>query len=543
MVDDRIRRKALSASTSKSMKGCLARFAGEKLLPRDDDPFTVSALGTSTHAVLEDLYNVTPKKRTKLKFLEIRDKHADEMWSEKARLEAEETPEAWAGKRQFWIDEVSRLGLGEFDITDPTQVTTYKTELPFDGVHIAGVPAMGFIDRVEVVKVADKDEYLVIDLKTGKMKNAFELNKHGDDHGDQIRLYSDAIREVTGKPAAIGRIHYTQFGVARDIPLTDAAMQKTREQFRSAWDTHNKVMETGEFTTEVGPLCGWCPLVNACPAAKAAGKVDLTNTTKVNGRRVVDPTLEATAYPAVQLGIPTIRPDAKKFGSKLPPVAPVVVDVAQKLHQIAASAVSTPTDPYADIPWSDVATAAEPAGSAHAGNDKYPTYAKEDIVTNPAAIFSDGKPWEPTINGTLNGASYAAIAVISLPQMAGELLHEAGRDITGASVDALTDLLAGIIVDVQKPLRGGEFDWAAGINTRIRGALRTTLETLPLPWDATSEDEWKAWRAKATKRTHVFVTKAIRTYNQLDVIPEPSYSALLPVAAPSPATVARKAAA
>lgn len=68
------------------------------------------------------------------------------------------------------------------------------------------------------------------------MKSAFDLRRRADDHGDQICIYTDAIREVTGETAAAGEIHYTQFGTPREIPLSELMMEHTRQDFRAAWD-------------------------------------------------------------------------------------------------------------------------------------------------------------------------------------------------------------------------------------------------------------------------------------------------------------------
>ena len=147
---------------------------------------------------------------------------------------------------------------------------------------------------------------------------------------------------------------------------------------------------------------------------------------------------------------------------------------------------------------------------------------------NDKPYFSEGKPWEPTINGLLNGASYSAMAVVSIPQIAGELLVEAGRPLNGPTLDRMTDLLAEIIITVQKSVRAGTFAWDDGINTRIRGALRTTIETLPMPWDATDESAWEDWQKAATKRTSVFIAKSLRLWNLGDNIPSTPFAALLP---------------
>ena len=526
VVDSRIRRKALSASTSKAMKSCLARFVGEKLLPREDDPFSDSELGTSTHAVGEDLYNLPAAERTLLTFDRLRAEHAEKKWSaEEFAKSGIDDATAWDQRKERWLNEINRLGRGIFDIENPADQVVHETEMSFDGVLIAGVPAMGFIDRVDVVKVRNRDRFKAIDLKTGKMKSPFDLRRYGDDHGDQIRLYSDAIREVTGESAAIGEIHYTQFGTAREISLSEMNMEKTRKDFRTAWDVHNRSVEAGVFPTKAGPLCSWCPLVNACPAAAAAGKT-------VSDRVKVEPAS------AVALGIPTVRPDAAKpLGTKVAVIEPVGV-ASTKPAPAAPSAPAPrndvpPVDPYETVV--DVSSlgqsrlvldAANAASAAHVPSDKAASTGTGTPAMN--TLFSEGKPWEPVINGKLNAASYAAMAVTSLPQIAGELLVEAGRPLNGSTIDRLTDLLAEIIVTVQKDVRGGEFSWDDGINTRIRGALRTTISTLPLPWDATTDAEWEAWQVQATKRTAVFIRKAVRLFELGDTIGHTSFAALLP---------------
>ncbi|QNE48700.1 PD-(D/E)XK nuclease family protein (plasmid) [Glaciihabitans sp. INWT7] len=530
VVDKRIRRKALSASTGKSMKGCLAKYAAEKLLPREKDPFSVSELGTSTHAIIEDMYNMPADDRTLDAFHALKDSHADIKWSADEFAKVSDTINLtdWEKTKLEWKGEIVRLGARVFEIEDPRQQTTYKTEMSFEGVTIAGgVPAMGFIDRVDVIVVREKDRFKIVDLKTGKMKSAFDLRRYGDDHGDQIRIYSDAVREVTGESAAVGEIHYTQFGTAREIPLSELMMDHTRKDFRAAWDIHNIVTDSGKFPTKTGPLCGWCPLVNACPAAKAAGKS-------------VSDKVKDVPPSAVQLGIPTVRTDAVHFGSKLPVTNPVVEPIAASAAIAAIkSAPSTEFIPLSDTAPADPFAGADTAqtasnSTAHVPDDKADNNGTgTNIMSIAESLFSEGKPWEATINGKLNGASYAAIAVTSIPQMAGELLIEAGRPLNNATIDRLTDLLAEIIITVQKDVRGGEFNWDDGINTRIRGALRTTIETLPLPWDATDEAGWVAWQSTATKRTTIFIKKGLRLFNLGTTIETSSFSSLLPTAVAS----------
>ena len=41
-----------------------------------------------------------------------------------------------------------------------------------------------------------------------------------------------------------------------------------------------------------------------------------------------------------------------------------------------------------------------------------------------------------------------------------------------------------------------------GVRNSIRGALRTTIETLPLPWDATDEQAWEDWQSAVAPIPH-----------------------------------------
>ncbi|MFE6966803.1 RecB family exonuclease [Agromyces sp. NPDC057679] len=521
VVDSRLRRKALSASTSKSMKGCLARFAVEKLLPREDDPFSASALGTSTHAVLEELYNLPAAERTQERFHEIKFKMAEEMWSEGARGEHPEQPSAeeWQQRKQLWLSEVDRLGLGEFKIVDPKSVVVFQNELGFEGVDIAGVPAMGFIDRVEVVEVAGKSAFRAVDLKTGKEKTPYDRNRYGDDHGDQLRIYSDALLAAEGKPAAQAAVHYTQFGNSREVPLTATAMNATRKEFRQSWDIHNQIMARGEFTTKTGPLCGWCPAVNSCPAAALANFK-------------ASPKVAKQPVTAVELGIPTVRPELKPLGSKLPPVKPVAPSAAVVIGQIAQATA----EQYTPIPHNDIAPPAQDWLPAHDTGDKFDSPMEEAMTT--AHLIAEGNPREQMLADKLNGASYAAIAVFSVPQMAAEILHDAGRPLAPDAIDRMTDLLASIIVEVQKVFRGGSFNWGDGLNTRIRGVLRTTITLTPMPWEATDEQAWIDWERVAVKRTTFFVNKGIRLYNFGSQVSGGSFAALLPAQDTTPAEAA-----
>src|SRR5699024_2014701 len=49
-------------------------------------------------------------------------------------------------------------------------------------------------------------------------------------------------------------------------------VQRALDRFTRNWTTLKKGVETGVFPCKTSALCGWCPLVNTCPAAIAEDK-------------------------------------------------------------------------------------------------------------------------------------------------------------------------------------------------------------------------------------------------------------------------------
>ena len=126
--------------------------------------------------------------------------------------------------------------------------------------------------------------------------------------------------------------------------------------------------------------------------------------------------------------------------------------------------------------------------------------------------MSELKPWEETNHdGSLNLNSYASTAAFGLVELAVEHLHAAGQKITMSSVDALSETLALVvqhcqeILDVPPSLQDGS-------HTRLRGALRTSLETMPAPFGE-DEEAWAAWVKRTEKRVLAIHGAALRLWS------------------------------
>ncbi len=251
-------------------------------------------------------------------------------------------------------------------------------------------------------------------------------------------------------------------------------MSKTVDSFKLSWKRHNRYMDTGEFPTKVSALCGWCPLVASCPAAADQGK---------EARKEDLPT-------AVDLGIPTLRPGtdpAPGGGAPVPAVASAGYATAQ------TTAVHIP-----------VAGAPVPALTM-----------KDSNMSNQI----EDKAWVPLLpNGELNPNSYASTAAFGLSSLAVKMIHKAGRPLSATEVLALAETFLHITTQAQMNWNGSS-SLADGANTRLRGALNTALDTLPIPFDA-GDQEWDEWVSIIIRRVQSITTVALSlAYNGADAKP------------------------
>lgn len=531
-VIDKIRRQALSASTSKSMQSCAARWVGERLLRNEvEDPFAPAPLGTSAHSIMEDMFDEDVYERHERTLalgeaLTIRD--SDIMWPD-VPAEDDGVRALTRINRRRWIEEVKTAYEGLFVIEDPKTIEVYARELQIDGLTINGVPTNGFIDRVRHgVNQRGKEGLIAEDYKTGKVPTKFHL-RYGDDHGDQIRIYAAALKEKTGEMPVGGTVLYTKFGEKREIDLSPGAMSKTLKTFELSWKRHNRYMETREFPTKVSALCGWCPLVNACPVAKEEGKTV--------SEKVAD-----QMHSATHLGIPALRP-----GASVAAMASTEDTVVAKHGQEVSFFMP---DPFSygipDEQMAEVERAAELAAHIYNSGENPITSTDKD---HRMSKITEGKVWEPyTAEGELNPNSYAAMGVFGTAELAVEALHRGGLPINGSNVKALATTFQHIVAEAQDHWTGST-SAADGANSRMRGALRTVLATLPMPFgeDAAA---WDAWVAAAIRRCKSITAVALHLFSEertespwealAGVAPEsaPAASAPAPKAAPKAAAKA-----
>lgn len=459
---ERVDRKYMSASTTKAMQGCPARFVADKLTDQPSDPMAPNEIGSDAHTVHERLFEDRPARRTHKRAVQHIVDLGYEKWTEDQEVE-----------RALWQRAVMDKLLPIFKIEDPTTVQVLSVEESLSGVSFGDVPLAGFIDRVDQ---ADDDTVRIVDLKTGRATSAADVKRWGhDEEGDQLRVYAAAYELKHGVRPKAAALHYTTTGKARRVPVTKPQVARSVDALRTAWYELKDYVEDAKFPTHVTALCGWCPLVNACPAAQREGK------------EAKIPAPEATF-----LGIPQVGPVAAEL--------PLVDDVPEE------PAAEWDDEPPVPDGWR------EGDVPAHTDIDSViDTVIEEYDMAGNGWSRSEGKPWEAKNTDTrLDPASAEAIAVIGLVELAVEKLDETEQKITPSNVRTLTGVLATVVMDAQDQVFGFR-DWGRASNTRVRGALRTVMATLPLPL-LDSDTSVREWEHAATRRITSILTVALDLY-------------------------------
>jgi putative RecB family exonuclease len=266
-VVDKLERKRYSASSSKSIAGCSARWAFEKQA-QVMGPFNDAVLGTAIHSQNEFLFGLPPASRT----LEAADKFieelADSRWPATMEMDTDERLKL----RADWLEQVQIRNAGYLARVDLTSIKVIANEMEIDTVFM-GVPTIAYLDRVDDLSAEfGPGKVGIVDYKSSKK---LPNPRYGDDHGEQQRLYQAIYESVHGVGTVVRvTLEYTRLGTAVEVDISDAAVTKTVDSYVKSWARHNRIMKSGEFLTKESTLCGWCGLVATCPTALATDKTD-----------------------------------------------------------------------------------------------------------------------------------------------------------------------------------------------------------------------------------------------------------------------------
>lgn len=267
--------------------GCAASWAADRLGPRNADPMSPANTGTIVHAVMEALYGLPAERRTP--------EAAMNLWTDcqtQARTRAAEAGLVFTDSQ--WHEHFAHYDAAVLAVFDESYIDTLPSDTDvvatersvgsFDAstftitpVPAWGVPVYGVVDRID--RRADgrlvMRDYKLKGLKNGTvaaMPDAAHLERFGDPYGHQQRIYAAALNADGTGELAEARLLFLGTREQRRIDLGQEAMSVTRDLLTSTWNGYRRMCEARTFEYKTGPLCGFCPLAEVCPAAAREGR-------------------------------------------------------------------------------------------------------------------------------------------------------------------------------------------------------------------------------------------------------------------------------
>lgn len=436
-VVDKLQRKRYSASSSKSIAGCSARWAVEKQA-QIMGPFNDAVLGTAVHSINEHLFTLPPAERTIEEADRFLAELALERWPDPEDISADEAEtERIRTSRAEWTEQVEVRNAGYLARVDMTKIVVIANEMKLE-LDFHGVPTVAYLDRVDdLSEEFGPGKVGIVDYKSSKK---IPDPRYPDDHKEQQRLYK-ALYEAIHGIGTVARVtlEYTRLGTPVNVEITDELVEETVGSYVKSWGRHNRIMKSGEFLVKKSTLCGWCLLVNTCPTAKEAGLVDRKG------------------------GLPT---------AEMLPIR--VVSETEKLSPSTTQPQPVPGD-CSSMSETTEATPIETVKGA------------------------EGRPWEFSIDGVRNPGSYEYTAAFGATSQAMKMIAAASDvKMTASTLTGLSATLHRMACEVQRQWLGG-VDAMASSHTRCRGAVATVIETMPAPFGGTSAD-WDKWVQSGIKR-------------------------------------------
>lgn len=346
-----------------------------------------------------------------------------------------------------------------FDIENPVDARPLMLETPIE-VDLDGVPFYGIADRID----KDSAGLKIVDYKTSGEKKArptqYALNRFGDSQGDQVTLYALALSNQLGEKVSGAELFFTGVGLKRIIELTPARKSRVKRDFHEAYASISKADSQHFFEYSPSPLCGWCPLSEICPSSKSAPKVGVPSLMDFAGQG-----LEGFKTPADEQNTD----------------APHIWNVSK----------SPAGEQNTDAP--------------HKGDVSQPKRKEVEMATKDK--WSDERPWEdpfPDIVPNANG--YGAQGAFGLVTLAYEHLKTNGHKTNRKNLAMLAGCLYLVVKAAQ--VRQGKFTGLSdGLNTRLRGGIRSVLAVNPFPLEG-SEEDIRSWMNGAVATLTVFADLA-----------------------------------
>ena len=245
---------ALSASRAKEYERCPLQYRLHVLDGYREPETRAKALGTVVHAVLEELFGLTPHERT----------------PEAARARVAPAYEAVVAKTpaiadlfadeedlQAWLEDARGVIDGYFAIEQPQWIAPAAREQRVTTTTAGGVRLLGFIDRIDA---APDGRLRVVDYKTGKAPGP----RYVDEALYQMRFYALLLARTKTLPARMQLVYLRAGQVITFDPVADD-IRAFERHIDDLWTRIASDIANDSFAARKNPLCNWCGVRSLCP--------------------------------------------------------------------------------------------------------------------------------------------------------------------------------------------------------------------------------------------------------------------------------------
>lgn len=249
--------ETLSPSRAGDFKQCPRLFKYKAIDKIEVPPTVHQARGTTAHLALQRLFDHPAAERTPELLFDL----FREAWIELRELEYPGMFESQDEERAWGIDSLTILA-NYFGTEDPSAIEPAAREL--DMLQDLGeMTIRGILDRLD----ESADGLVVTDYKTGKAPP----EQYAIPAFFALKIYALLVRQRTGRTPVRLRLLYLNGPAVYEIPVNDRQLDAMERQLQALWMAINRALETGNFPTRPGRLCGWCSYQDICPAVASEG--------------------------------------------------------------------------------------------------------------------------------------------------------------------------------------------------------------------------------------------------------------------------------
>ncbi|SDN65722.1 putative RecB family exonuclease [Actinomyces ruminicola] len=248
-------RTALSPSRAKDFMQCPLLFR-LRTVDRIPEPGSLAThKGTLVHAILERLYDLPARERTREAALAM----LPGQW-EAHREKNPAVMALFADPAQVdpWLNEARELVGAYFQLENPTRLEPAERELFVQAETRDGLLLRGFVDRLDV---APNGAMRVVDYKTGRSPGP----RFQEEALFQMRFYALVLWRLRGRAPSRLQLVYLKDGrtLTHDPRLPE--LETTETKLARIWDEVEDCAAAGEFAPRRSRLCDWCAYHAQCP--------------------------------------------------------------------------------------------------------------------------------------------------------------------------------------------------------------------------------------------------------------------------------------